>query len=180
MKNLILVVSFVILFGLAFGCKDKAAMAELKQLKTAAAQQEQNKALLRRYFEETDKGNYAAWSEIFSTDYQFHYPSSAKPITLEERMQISKSLHAAFPDFKHTIEDIFAMGDKAVVRATLTGTHTGDFMGIPATGKSVKSSAIVMARFSEGKIVEMWLEADFMGLFQQLGMELKPKEAEKK
>ena len=53
-------------------------------------------------------------------------------------------------------------------------------MGIPATGKSVEFSAMGIARFSEGKIVEMWLEADFMGLMQQLGPELKPKEAMKK
>ena len=52
-------------------------------------------------------------------------------------------------------------------------------MGIPATGKSIENSAIGIARFSAGKIVEMWLEADFMGLFQQLGMELKPKEVKK-
>jgi len=148
-------------------------------IKTVATQQEQNKALFLRYFEETDKGNYAAWSEIFSRDYQFHQPSNAKPITFEERMQFSKSLHTAFPDFKHWIEDIFAISDKAVFRATLTGTHKGTFMGIPATGKSIKSSAIGIARFSEGKIVEMWLETDFIGLFQQLGMELKPMEVKK-
>ena len=179
MKNPILAVPLVFLLCFTFGCQNKAAIAALQQMKTAAAQQEQNKAILMRYFEETDKGNYAAWSEIFLPDYQIHQPSNAKPITLEERMQFSKSLHAAFPDFKHTIEDIFAMDDKAVFRATMTGTHKGVFMGIPATGKSVEFSGIGIARFSEGKIVEMWLEADSMGLFQQLGMELKPKEVKK-
>jgi len=179
MKRLFMLIPLIFPLCFTISCQDKEAMAELQQMKTAAAQQEQNKALFLRYFEETDKGNYAAWSEIFSPDYQVHQPSNAKPISLEERMQFSKSLHAAFPDFKHTIEDIFAMGEKAVVRLTLTGTHKGDFMGIPATGKPIEVSGIGIAHFSEGKIVEMWLDANFMGLFQQLGMELKPKEVKK-
>jgi steroid delta-isomerase-like uncharacterized protein len=179
MKNPILVVSLVLLLCFCFGCQNKETIAELKQMKASAAQVEQNKVALRRLLEETDKGNYAAWDEICAPDYKFHYPSNAKPISLEEHKQANKSLPAAFPDFHHTIEVVFAEGDKTVFRATLTGTHKGNFMGIPATGKSVEYSAIGIARFSDGKIAEMWLEADFMGLFQQLGMELKPKEVDK-
>jgi hypothetical protein len=180
MKNPLLVVSLVLLLCFSFGCQNKAEKAELEKLRIQEEVEEQNKASLRRLLEETDKGNYTAWDEICAPDYKFHYPSNAKPISLEEHKQLNKSMPAAFPDFHHTIEVIFAEGDKAVFRASLTGTHKGDFMGIPAAGKSVEYSAIGIARFSDGKIVEFWLEADFMGLFQQLGMELKPIEAKKK
>jgi len=150
---------------------DMNAQAELEK---------QNEATLRRLLEETDKGNYAFWSEVFVPEYQCHVPSNAKPLNLEEHIQANKSMYVAFPDFRHTIEDIFAKGDKAVFRATLRGTHKESFMGIPPTGKSIEYTAMGMARFRDGKIVEMWLEADFMGLMQQLGMELRLVEAKKK
>lgn len=180
MKKALCILPLVLLLCFSFACQDKAAMPELKQMKAQAELEKQNEATLRRLLEETDKGNYAAWSEICAPDYQLYSPSNAKPITLEEHIQANKSGYAAFPDFKHTIEDIFAKGDKAVFRATLRGTHKGSFMGIPPTGNSFEYTAIGMARFRDGKIVEMRLEADFMGLMQQLGMELKPVEAEKK
>ena len=99
---------------------------------------------------------------------------------LEEHIQANKAMPEAFPDFRHTIEDIVAQGDGAVFRVTLHGTHQGTFMGIPATGKAIQYTAMGTARFRDGKIAEMWMEADFLGLFQQLGMELKPIAAKKK
>jgi predicted ester cyclase len=160
--------------------RTKAAVAELKQVKAQGEFEKQNGATLRRLLEETDKGNYALWSEICAPDYQLHFPSNAKPITLEEHMQANKSMRAAFPDLKHTIEDVFAKGDKTVFRVTLRGTHKESFMGIPPTGNSFEYSAIGIVRFKNGKIVEMWLNGDFLGLMQQLGMELKPISAKKK
>jgi steroid delta-isomerase-like uncharacterized protein len=162
----------VLLLCFSVACQDKAAMAELQKLKAQTEAETQNSATLRRFLEESDRRNLDAWREICTPDYQLHFAGEA-PKSLEEHIQANRSMPEAFPDFRHTIEDIVAQGDKAVFRVTLHGTHQGTFMGIPATGKTIQYTAMGMARFKGGKIAEMWMEADFMGLFQQLGMELK-------
>ena len=169
----------VLLLCFAFACQDKAAMTELQHMKAQAEAETHNAATLRRFLEESDMRNLDAWREICTPDYQLHFAGEA-PKSLEEHIQANKAMPEAFPDFRHTIEDIVAQGDRAVFRVTLHGTHQGTFMGIPATGKAIQYTAMGMARFRDGKIAEMWMEADFLGLFQQLGMELRPIEAIKK
>jgi steroid delta-isomerase-like uncharacterized protein len=76
----------------------------------------------------------------------------------------------AFPDMNTTVNDIVAEGDKVVVRYTIRGTHTGDMMGVPPTGKSGEIAGITMLRLEDGKIVEEFSLADMMTLYQQLGL----------
>jgi predicted ester cyclase len=78
-------------------------------------------------------------------------------------------LRSAFPDFKGTIDDIVAEGDKLVLRWTWSGTQKGEFMGVPPTGKSVSFGVIDIFRIAEGKVVEHWGLMDSMSLMQQLG-----------
>ena len=78
-------------------------------------------------------------------------------------------LRSAFPDFKATIDDLVAEGDKVVIRQTWTGTHKGEFMGVPPTGKSVSFGVIDILRIAGGKVVEHWGLMDSMSLMQQLG-----------
>ena len=85
----------------------------------------------------------------------------------------------AFPDLNHKIEDIWSKGDKVVARILIQGTHKGEVMGIRPTGKTLSYFQISIARIVDGKIVEGWRITDNLGMFQQLGMELKPKEAGK-
>ena len=75
-----------------------------------------------------------------------------------------------FPDYQTIIDDLFAEGDKVAARITMTGTHTGSFMGIPATSKHVSFTGIYIARIANGKIVEHWGEEDGVSLLQQLGV----------
>jgi len=77
---------------------------------------------------------------------------------------------AAFPGYDLIADDIISEGDKVVVRATMRGTQRGEFNGIPATGKSVTVSIMLIYRLSKGKIVEHWMNADSLGLLQQLGV----------
>lgn len=168
----------VMLLCFSFACRDKTARAERQQLKAQTKAETQNAATLRRFLEESDKRNLAAWREICTPDYQLHFAGEA-PKSLEEHIQANKAMPEAFPDLRHTIEDIVAQGDRAVFRVTLHGTQQGTFMGIPATGNAIQYTAMGIARFRNGKIAEMWMEADFMDLFQQLGMELRPKEVKK-
>ena len=78
-------------------------------------------------------------------------------------------LRSAFPDFKATIDDIVAEGDKVVIRQTWSGTQKGEFMGIPPTGKSVSFGVFDILRMAGGKCVEHWGQMDSMSLMQQLG-----------
>jgi predicted ester cyclase len=76
----------------------------------------------------------------------------------------------AFPDGHMTIDDLVVEGDKVVARYTLTGTHKGEFMGIPATNKKVTGWVIEIDRVAGGKCVEGWSRMDTLGLMQQLGV----------
>jgi hypothetical protein len=79
-------------------------------------------------------------------------------------------LHRAFPDLHVTVEDLIEEGDKVVGRNTLTGTHQGEYMGLPATGKSVTYSEIIIFRFVNGRIAETWGVVDVFSQMRQLGM----------
>ncbi len=83
-------------------------------------------------------------------------------------------LRAAFPDLHVTAEDIIAEGDKVVVRGTISGTHKGEFMGIPATGKEGRVTGISTFRLADGKVCEGWAESDSLGLLIQLGLAKPP------
>ena len=79
-------------------------------------------------------------------------------------------LLTVFPDFRITIEDMVAQGDKVVARATTSGTHKGEFIGIAPTGKQATWTEIFIWRIDGGKAVEMWAELDQLGMMQQLGV----------
>lgn len=160
-------------------CQNQAGKAELEEMKAQAEVEEQNKALVQRILAEGDKKNLGILDEVCSPDYQYRFPSNAEPIDRDQHKELWQSFNVAFPDLTHTIEEIYANGDIVVARETLRGTHEGEFSGIPPTGKKVEFSAVAIFRFSNGKFAEFWADADLLGLYQQLGMELKPKETEK-
>ena len=176
MKNLCMILLFSLILCFLVGCQDKEAMAEFEAMKAQAEVEAQNKAAFRYMLEETDKGNYSAWDEVCSADYVTHWGEISW--NLEEHKQANSPLLVAFPDFKHEINNMIAEGDRVVVRVTLTGTHEGEYMGIPPTGNKIKYTGMLEGRFSEGKLVELWGIGDMLTLMQQIGMELKPKERE--
>jgi len=76
----------------------------------------------------------------------------------------------AFPDSYFTVEDMVAEGDKVATRKTFHGTHGGEFMGIPPSGRSVSMGLIDIVRISDGRVVEHWSMGDTLGMMQQLGV----------
>ena len=128
-----------------------------------------------------DKGNAGILREVYAPVAAYYFPSGiAEPMTVEQEIEQFKMFHAGVPDLVHEIEEIMAAGDKVIVRFVARGTHTGDLcMGIPPTGNKVEVSSIVIFRIENGRVVEERQDADMLGFMQQLGMELKPKEAEK-
>jgi steroid delta-isomerase-like uncharacterized protein len=141
---------------------------------------EQNKALFRRMVEEIfNRGNMSLADEFIAPDFVEHeeLPPGIPP-GREGVKQLTAMLRSAFPDFKATIDDMIAEGDKVVVRMTWRGTHKGEFMGIPPTGKSVSFGVIDIVRFAGDKFVEHWGLMDSTSMMQQLGAVQAPGVAE--
>ncbi|MCD6517599.1 MAG: ester cyclase [Candidatus Aminicenantes bacterium] len=179
MKKLYVILPLAMILCFMIGCQDKAAMAELEQFRAQAALEEQNKKIVRRYAEEEDKGNLLEIiDEIVAPDVIYHYPNNVTVNGLESIKESSPQFHKAFPDLKHTIEFQMAEGEYVTTRYTWKGTHKGKYLGVEPTGKELTFTFIDVGRVKDGKIVEAWIELDFLGVMQQLGMELKPKEDE--
>ena len=160
-------------------CQNQAGKTELEEMKAQVKVEAQNKALVQRIFAEGDKKNLGILAEVCTPDYKCRFPSNAEPINVEEHKALWESFNVAFPDLTHNIKEIYANGDIVVARIIISGTHEGEFTGLPPTGKKVEFSAIEIFRFSDDKVADFWADADLIGLYQQLGMELKPKEKEK-
>jgi steroid delta-isomerase-like uncharacterized protein len=132
---------------------------------------QQNTTMVRRAIDEIwNRGNYALLREIAADDIVIHASPPGEDIQGHEGIvQFYGALRAAFPDLHFTIEDQIAAGDRVVTRWTASGTHAGEFQGIPPTGKAVRITGIDIDRIVDGKVVECWPEANELGLLQQLG-----------
>ena len=131
---------------------------------------EQNNAIARRVFEEVwNKGNLDALDEVYVTDVVGHNAPPGQPPGIKGTRQFIGMYLQAFPDTRMVVEDQVAEGDKVVTRWTATGTHRGELMGMPPTGKSVRVTGITINRLEGGKIVEEWGTFDQLGMLQQLG-----------
>ena len=131
------------------------------------------KALERRFVEGWNKGKAAAMAvidELCATNIAYHGGSGEEIHGLKGFKQSMSEFYSAFPDSHFTIDDIVAEGDKVVVRWTMTGTHKGEFGGIPPTNKKVTIWGIYIDRMAGGKFVETWERFDMLGMMQQLGI----------
>jgi steroid delta-isomerase-like uncharacterized protein len=161
------------------GCQDKEAMAELEAMKAQAEVEEQNKEITRKFFKELDSGNFDAVIELHDSNFVLHMAGSTEPIKLEDANQMIRSFYTGISKQRHVIDLIIGEGDKVAIMTTTHGSHNGEFMGIPPSGIDVEFSQVIIWRITDGKITEAWEVVDMLSLMQQLGMELKPKEAEK-
>jgi steroid delta-isomerase-like uncharacterized protein len=136
---------------------------------------EENKDLIRRAFEAGNQKNWAVFDALFAPDYVLHNASTT--MGFEAYKQFLLRYGSAFPDGSLTIEDMIAEGDRVVFRQMFRGTHQGDMMGIPPTGKQITMSGIAITRVANGKIVEGWYNGDDLGMMQQLGVVPMPGQA---
>ena len=143
---------------------------------------EDNKAIVRRFFEEVhNQGNVAAVDELLAPNILLHFdapsdvPVSAEmQLSLEEIKQVVSDFRTSFPDLHYTVDLQVAEGDLVVSRVTVHGTHTGEyrgltFKGMPPTGKQVTWTETHIYRLAAGKIVEYWSNEDDVGRLQQVG-----------
>ena len=145
---------------------------------TAAGVDARNQAVVLRFLAELDAGNAEIPNELFSPDALWYMPAnSSEPMSREASVGLLRAFFAGFPRWRHEIQDVVASGDRVVVRLVDSSTHEGSFQGIPATRAHVQFGVISIFRIVEGKIVEIREEADRLGFFGQIGMELRPKVA---
>jgi steroid delta-isomerase-like uncharacterized protein len=131
----------------------------------------ENKAIARRFFELFSQGDLETiGQELLSPELVAHLSGMPGPLNLEGYRQVGLMFRSAFPDLQDTVEDQIADGDKVVTRIISRGTHQGELMGIPATGKQYTITAIVIDRMTDGRIVERRAQFDQLGMLQQLGV----------
>ena len=133
---------------------------------------DEHRTVVRRYFSDLiNKRDYGSAERLLGADFRFHDPAmSHEPMTREVFLGFLGALSTAFPDYQFTVEDQIVCEDKAVARWRFTGTHRGEFLGVPATGRAVTVTGIDIFEFAGGKIVQAWAEANVAGLLRQLGV----------
>ncbi|HET9921983.1 MAG TPA: ester cyclase [Ktedonobacteraceae bacterium] len=132
---------------------------------------EENKALIRRFYEEVfNEKKLEALDEFYAPDHVDHTLPPGLPTSPDGTRQAIAMTLTALPDLHVTIEDMIAEGDRVVTRFTTHGTQQGAFGSIPPTGKRVAISTIEITRVADGKIVEDWGLDDRLGMLQQLGL----------
>ena len=128
-------------------------------------------ASIRRLYDQINAGDIDGFGQQLAEDFVEREELPGIPPTKDGVVQYFKVMLAAFPDMRMHVDDVIASGDKAVARVRVTGTNTGEFMGMPATGKSVAVKLIDITRFGDdGLAREHWGVVDQLAMMQQLGV----------
>lgn len=138
---------------------------------------QESKSIVRHMFNLANEKDVDAYLEVLHEDFVNH---SAPPGIPNDRHGYRKILSMyvnAFPDFEITVEDVVAEDNAAMTRWTARGTHQGEFMDIPPTGKTAEMTGLTFNRVADGKVIEQRENADMMGLMQALGVGPGPEEA---
>jgi steroid delta-isomerase-like uncharacterized protein len=131
---------------------------------------DENKALVRRFFAlGPSQGDLKAAGDLLASDFALHVPLPCSP-GVQGMNEVISACRAAFEHLDVTVETMVAEGEMVAARFTARGIHKGTFMGLPATGKSITMTGIEIFRIENGKIAELWGEANLLGLMQQLGI----------
>jgi steroid delta-isomerase-like uncharacterized protein len=139
---------------------------------------EQNQARIRKMIVAINAGKLDEADALMASDYIYRSPGMPEMRGPEGFKQLVSMFRTAFPDLNMVIDDMLADGDKVAFRWTGTGTHQGDLMGIPPTGKRVTTTGLVISRFAGDKVVEDYEIIDTLGMMQQLGVVPAPEQAQ--
>ena len=140
----------------------------------STAEEATNKATTERFDDALNSGDaeriFKTIDEVVAPDALIRTPLPVEATGAELAKELFARLMRAYPDLHITIEDLIAEGDKVVSRNTVTGTHQGEYMGIPPTGNSVTYNEVIITRFADGRIVETWAVVDVLAQMRQLGV----------
>jgi len=155
-------------------------VTQVNKLTEVNTSTEANKVRVRSWYEEVfNKKKLAAIDAFFAPNVIDHSLPSGAPGGIEGPRQNISMFLGAFPDLHLTLEDIIAEGDKMVTRWTMRGTHQGASLGMPPTGKQFTMPGIGIFRLDGGKVAELWVIYDQLGMLQQLGLAPMPVQASK-
>jgi len=129
-----------------------------------------NHDIVTRFYDLVNAKDFAAFDQLVHADYVDHDPAPGQPPGIAGLQMMYGAFAAAFPDIRHSLEDLVAEDDLVVARGTVDGTNSGPFMGIPATGRPMRWTATRMFRIRDRWIVEGWLNMDMVGLLVQMGV----------
>jgi ketosteroid isomerase-like protein len=130
---------------------------------------ERNLAVASDFLARLDQADFSFLDDSFEPDAAIHFPGLPGPADRVTIRPVWGSLHAAFPGFTHRIVDSVATDDKISLRLAIEGVHTGDFQGIPPSGRPFAIEAIDIIHMRDGKVSEMWIQYDSVGLLIQIG-----------
>ena len=130
-----------------------------------------NKAIAKSFVQEViNGGDLSAVDKYMAADIKDHTPMPGIPEGPEGFKELLTMLRGAFPDMHSSLDHVIAEDDKVAMFGTFTGTHKGEFMGVPATGKQVSVNEFHLVRMQDGKMVEHWGVEDNMAMMTQLGV----------
>jgi steroid delta-isomerase-like uncharacterized protein len=130
---------------------------------------EDNKNINLRWIQAFNERDWTAESTFRTTDYQAHMSASPVPLDSAGWAAFMTSFTTAFPDAQIAVEASIAERDVVVSRWTISGTHLGNFLGVPASGRQISMQGIDFSRVVDGKIAEHWAQFDVMAVMQQIG-----------
>jgi steroid delta-isomerase-like uncharacterized protein len=131
---------------------------------------EENKAAVRACFQAGTDGNLDALDAIIDQAYVLHDPNAPEEVRgVDGLKELVAMYRSGVPDLRVTVEHQFTEGDYVATRFTARGTHDGEIMGLPPTGRQVSIAGITISRCRDGKIMEEWEVSDVFGLLQQIG-----------
>lgn len=163
-KLLILIFTSSIFFTIINSCTDQDMEYAYKQHTIADKNKDLIKAFTNDFWNRHDMN---AFDTYFSDDFKMH--STEGDRSRDEYKQICQDYFKAFPDLIITTNDLIAEGDKVVQAWTSNATQEGEFMGISPTEKRVEIQGVGIFRIEDGRIAELWMSRDNLGLLQQLG-----------
>jgi steroid delta-isomerase-like uncharacterized protein len=118
-----------------------------------------------------NRGDLTVADDRFAEDILLHSPATERPVQGRAAVvDFIVKLRVAFPDLHMAVEDLIAASDRIVTRCTTTGTHLGDYFGVPPTGHRVEITEVQIFRIEDTRIHELWLVFDVLGVLQQLHM----------
>jgi len=143
-------------------------------MEMTTTQEASNKETFRRFYDAMNTGDAEAISKTIDELVDPHAvigtPLPIEGTGAEKLKEVFGRLLRAYPDLHIAVQDLIAEGDKVVSRNSVTGTHQGEYMGLPPTEKSVTYNEIFIARFADGRIAETWGVVDVLSQMHQLGV----------
>jgi steroid delta-isomerase-like uncharacterized protein len=136
---------------------------------------EQNTQALGKFAEAVNTGKFELFDEAVASDCVDHDPAPGQGPGPKGYRTFFTEMRTAFPDLKADLVALVADDESIAFAYTLSGTHKGPLMGIPATGKKVSIRGVQFSKFRDGKMVERWGSSDQLGMLQQLGVTAIPK-----